>query len=285
MVKCYTKKKKDGGNYTTCIGFQKGGKSKVKGVATVEKKIKTTRKLKNKSTIKPPLTKSKVKPKVKKVKKKVKKVKKKPKRLEGRKASAAEAIFGKAGLGKKDSAVRKLVGSFRKGGKKGKMKNYVSAKQVKNYFKDKKNRSGFDDMFDESVFYPQEENMNQNDFMGLLKVKISSGRKSKRGGAYFWTLPYGDMGDLEEQSGRDRDDLTSNIIDSQRYVAKKGSVAKVGRSYIKSLVEDAKNKKISFDFDETFQEFNMKDYIESELERRSNELGDEIQFKTEWMGM
>ena len=78
MVKCYTKKRKPengGGNYTTCIGFQKGGKAKpktikikrkkkkVKGVMTIEKKIKTTRKLKNKSTIKPPLTKSKVKPK------------------------------------------------------------------------------------------------------------------------------------------------------------------------------------------------------------------------------
>ena len=283
MVKCYTKKKKDGGNYTTCIGFQKGGKSKVKGVATVEKKIKTTRKLKNKSTIKPPLTKSKVKPKVKKVKKKVKKVKKKPKRLEGRKASAAEAVFGKAALGKKDSAVRKLVGSFRKGGKKGKMKNYVSAKQVKNYFKDKKNRRTFDDMFDETVFYPQEQAMNENDYYGELKVKISSG-KGRDGRARMWSLKYGNIDALERQTGRDRGDLMSDMIDRQQYVAKKGSVAKVGRSFIKSLVEDAKNKKISFDFDETFQEFNMKDYIESELMRREDELGDEIQFKTEWAG-
>ena len=89
MVKCYTKKKSDGGSYTTCIGFQaKSGKTKpkakpksklkgktitikrkikkkkkVKGVMTIQKKIKGTKKLENKSTIKPVISKSKAKPK------------------------------------------------------------------------------------------------------------------------------------------------------------------------------------------------------------------------------
>ena len=78
MVKCYTKKRSaenGGGNYTTCIGFQKGGKSKVKSkvkskakpIKKILPKIKDKRKLKNKSTIKPKITK--VKPKVKPVKK------------------------------------------------------------------------------------------------------------------------------------------------------------------------------------------------------------------------
>ena len=92
MVKCYTKKKSDGGSYTTCIGFQaKSGKTKpkakpksklkgktitikrkikkkkvkptAKGVMSIQKKIKGTKKLKNKSTIKPVISKSKAKPK------------------------------------------------------------------------------------------------------------------------------------------------------------------------------------------------------------------------------
>mgnify|MGYP003684231341 CR=1 FL=1 len=106
MVKCFTKKKNDGSNYTACVDFNKKTKkttkpkSKLKGktitikktkkpksslkksgitikrkpkpkpkpkptakgVMTIQKKIKTTKKLKNKSTIKAPLTKSKVKP-------------------------------------------------------------------------------------------------------------------------------------------------------------------------------------------------------------------------------
>tara|TARA_R110001592_G_scaffold127730_2_gene339707 strand:- start:378 stop:1370 length:993 start_codon:yes stop_codon:yes gene_type:complete len=96
MVKCYTKKKSDGGSYTTCIGFQaKSGKTKpkakpksksklkgktitikrkikkkkvkptAKGVMTIQKKIKGTKKLKNKSTIKPVISKPKAKPKAK----------------------------------------------------------------------------------------------------------------------------------------------------------------------------------------------------------------------------
>ena len=99
MVKCYTKKKSDGGSYTTCIGFQaKSGKTKpkakpkakpkpksklkgktitikrkikkkkkvkptAKGVMTIQKKIKGTKKLENKSTIKPLISKPKAKPK------------------------------------------------------------------------------------------------------------------------------------------------------------------------------------------------------------------------------
>ena len=85
MVKCFTKKKNDGSNYTACVDFNKKtkkttkpksklkgrklkikgkvGKPTAKGVMTIQKKIKTTKKLKNKSTIKAPLTKSKVKPK------------------------------------------------------------------------------------------------------------------------------------------------------------------------------------------------------------------------------
>ena len=92
MVKCYTKKKSDGGSYTTCVGFQaKSGKTKpkakpksklkgktitirrkikkkkvkptVKGVMTIQKKIKGTKKLENKSTIKPVISKPKAKPK------------------------------------------------------------------------------------------------------------------------------------------------------------------------------------------------------------------------------
>ena len=78
MVKCYTKKKKDGNNYTTCVEGQKKTKSKVrkisikqkakpkpkpKGVMSIQKKIKGTKKLKNKSTIKPLISKPKAKPK------------------------------------------------------------------------------------------------------------------------------------------------------------------------------------------------------------------------------
>ena len=134
-----------------------------------------------------------------------------------------EVVFGKGALGKKDSAVRKLVGSYRKGGKKGLMKNYVTVKQVKNWFKDKGNRRWFD--------------------------------------------------------------LKDNIIDRQVYVAKKGSVAKAGRKYIKSLIEEAKNKKIAFDFDETFQQFNMEDYIKTDLTDQYDDLAEGIEYKKEWRGM
>lgn len=60
---CYTKKTKAGANYTTCVESQSKPKTTAKGIKTIQKKIKTTRKLTNKSTIKPPLAKSKVKPK------------------------------------------------------------------------------------------------------------------------------------------------------------------------------------------------------------------------------
>ena len=43
MVKCYTKKRSaenGGGNYTTCIGFQKGGKAKPKTIKIKRKKKK-----------------------------------------------------------------------------------------------------------------------------------------------------------------------------------------------------------------------------------------------------
>ena len=78
---CYTKKTKAGGSYTTCLESQAKPKTvkitrkkkkvvkkvvapkpTAKGIKTIQKKIKTTRKLTNKSTIKPPLAKSKVKP-------------------------------------------------------------------------------------------------------------------------------------------------------------------------------------------------------------------------------
>ena len=97
MVKCFTKKKNDKSSYTTCIGFQGKPKKKgktitikrkikkkkgktitikrkikkkkvkptAKGVMTIQKKIKGTKKLENKSTIKPVISKSKAKPKAK----------------------------------------------------------------------------------------------------------------------------------------------------------------------------------------------------------------------------
>jgi len=268
MVKtkeCYTKKKKDGGNYTTCVEGQKKKTKKIKKIAVIRKKPA---------------------PKPKKIKKIAVIRKKKPvPKPKARKSTAVEAIFGKAALGRKDNAIRKLVGNFRKGGKKERMQNYVTVKEAKNWFKDKGNRRWFDDKFEQEVLYPQESHLNENDYYGELKVKIHSGRKSKKGGKYFWTIPYGDMSDLVEQTGRDHDDLMEGLEDRQAYVAKKGSVAKVGRKYIKSLIEDAKNKKISYDFDETFQQFSMEDYIESELRTDSDRWGDEIEFKKEWLGI
>ena len=317
MVKCFTKKKNDGSNYTACVDFnkktkkttkgktirinksktksklkgktitinksktkgrilkikKKKAKPTAKGVKTIQKKIKTTRKLKNKSTIKPPLTKSKAKA--------------KPK-SRTRMLTPAEVIFGRGGLGGKQKGITnilKTVKSYRKGGKKGLMKNYVTVKQVKNWFKDKGNRRWFDDTFDEEVFYLQEQSMNENDYFGALKVKISSGRKSKRGGDKYWQIPYGEIHNLAEQTGRDLDDLKDNIIDYQGFVAKKGSVAKAGRKYIKELIEEAKNKKISFDFDKTFQQFNMEDYIKTDMIEHEDRWGEEIDFKQEWRGM
>ena len=73
-TKCFTKATKQGKKYTACVdtktfkkkgvkGNAKSKKPTAKGVMVVRKKIKTTRKLKNKSTIKPTLAKSKPKPK------------------------------------------------------------------------------------------------------------------------------------------------------------------------------------------------------------------------------
>ena len=143
MVKkkeCYTKKTKTGKNYTTCVEGQKKPKRKrrtkaqmaaaramaaqdkpapkakakptAKGIKTIQKKIKTTRKLKNKSTIKPPLAKSKAK------------AKPKPRML-----TPAEVIFGKGGLGGKQKGITnifKTVKSYRKG-----MKRNYTAQQIK----------------------------------------------------------------------------------------------------------------------------------------------------------
>ena len=282
MVKCYTKKKKDGNNYTTCVEGQKKTKSKVRKISIKQKPKPKSKVKKSGITIKQkPKPKPKAKPKPKPKAKPKPKPKAKP---VNRKLSAMEVVFGKGALGKKDSAVRKLVGSYRKGGKKGLMKNYVTVKQVKNWLKDKGNRRWFDDTFDETVFYPDEQSMNENDY-GELKVKISSGRKSKRGGDKYWQTPYGAIDNLADQTGRDFDDLKDNIIDRQVYVAKKGSVAKAGRKYIKSLIEEAKNKKISYDFDETFQQFNMEDYIESELQEDEDKWSEPIEYKKDWYGM
>ena len=71
-TKCFTKATKQGKKYTACVdtktfkkkgvkGNAKSKKPTAKGVMVVRKKIKTTRKLKNKSTIKPTLAKSKPK--------------------------------------------------------------------------------------------------------------------------------------------------------------------------------------------------------------------------------
>tara|TARA_R110000796_G_scaffold52559_1_gene123863 strand:- start:36 stop:941 length:906 start_codon:yes stop_codon:yes gene_type:complete len=72
-TKCFTKATKTGKKYTACVDtktFKKKGvkgnaksvKATAKGVMVVRKKIKTTRKLKNKSTITPPLTQSRRRP-------------------------------------------------------------------------------------------------------------------------------------------------------------------------------------------------------------------------------
>ena len=73
-TKCFTKANKQGEPYTACVdtktfkkkgvkGNAKSRKPTAKGVNAIQKKIKTTRKLKNKSTFKIPLAKSKPKPK------------------------------------------------------------------------------------------------------------------------------------------------------------------------------------------------------------------------------
>ena len=72
-TKCFTKATKQGKKYTACVdtktfkkkgvkGNAKSKKPTAKGVMVVRKKIKTTRKLKNKSTITPPLTQSRRRP-------------------------------------------------------------------------------------------------------------------------------------------------------------------------------------------------------------------------------
>ncbi len=58
-TKCYTKEKKDGGKYTTCVGFQKGDKAKPK----TKIKISKEQKAKNDKTRKKILEKPKAKPK------------------------------------------------------------------------------------------------------------------------------------------------------------------------------------------------------------------------------
>ena len=73
-TKCFTKANKQGEPYTACVdtktfkkkgvkGNAKSRKPSAKGINAIQKKIKTTRKLKNKSTFKIPLAKSKPKPK------------------------------------------------------------------------------------------------------------------------------------------------------------------------------------------------------------------------------
>tara|TARA_R110000824_G_scaffold84121_1_gene210055 strand:+ start:80 stop:844 length:765 start_codon:yes stop_codon:yes gene_type:complete len=136
MVKCYTKKRNDQSKYTTCIGFQgkkkkpaPAPKKKAKGVMTLQKKIKKTGKLKNKSTIRPLISKPKAKPKYGRISKKPKKklfvpppikikkftrkTKKKPKsKTAKRKLTNAETMFGRGGMGRTDNAVFNRIASF-----------------------------------------------------------------------------------------------------------------------------------------------------------------------------
>ena len=187
MVKCYTKKNNADEPYVYCIGGttkkrrKKSGitikqkpkpkpapkakpktikikrKKKVvkptaKGVMTIQPKIKTTRKLKNKSTIKAPLTKSKVKV--------VKKV------IPKKKSTAQSILF----MGN----TQKLIKSFSRATKK------EQQDKIKAFFKVKKNKEMLVKDFLYTYYEDRKEELDHYDEDGDLKVKV---RFSSRGKA------------------------------------------------------------------------------------------------------
>lgn len=173
MVKCYTKKKSDGGSYTTCVGFQaKSGKTKpkakpksklkgktitirrkikkkkkVKGVMTIQKKIKGTKKLENKSTIKPVISKPKAKPKYGRMKPKAKA----PKKL----SAGASVLFTQRGF-------MNVVGQFAIPKEERERRGRIAEKELDRMFNTLKNKN--------EVLYHNNITANYSNIAGLKRT-------------------------------------------------------------------------------------------------------------------
>ena len=148
QLECYTKKKKDGGKYTTCVEGQK----KKKRTRRTKAQMKASKAMGMEDK---PAPKVKAKPKAK------AKAKAKPKAKATKKMSAGKSVLFTSGLMAK-------IGKARKGAT-----TPLTIKALTKWGKEKGNGrdNNWEALYEEEIQYPAEENANESDYYGELKQR------------------------------------------------------------------------------------------------------------------